>query len=63
MTKFITHDVTTYRMNNPDCEYCKHNNDCIPIGRVPECLALHKLCWNSQKTAKKCMLYIAREYK
>ena len=44
MNKFITHDVTTYRMNNPDCDYCDNRDKSIPIGKVTECLALRCLC-------------------
>ena len=44
MSKFITHDVTTYRMNNPNCDYCDHRDTRVPVGKVTECLALRCLC-------------------
>ena len=59
----MTHDVTTYRINNPSCRYCKRRNKNLPIEKVSECLALQEECWNSKKKAKKCPLYIADEYK
>ena len=62
MSKFITHDITTYRMNNPNCDYCDNRDKSIPIGKVAECLALRCLCWDSKKKAKKCMLYLVEEY-
>ena len=54
--------VMQYRKKNPDCSYCGHRAQYTPIGKVEECLALRKLCWDSKKLAQKCNLYFPEGY-